>query len=147
MTEERLMQYRGLIQEIVQLGDRLAKLKSKGPHEVSDTVTTAAEFPFSKHTKAIHGIAVDDYTQKEQRILEKQSRALRKAQVELEILEEYISTVQDATIRTIMRYRYVEGWGWLRIATKFGWRDETTPHKKIQDYLSNSGFSGKANVE
>lgn len=96
MTEERLMQYRGLKQEINQLGDRLAKLRRKGPHEVSDTVTTAAEFPFSKHTKAIHGIAVDNYTQKEQRILEKQSRALRKAQVELEILEEYISTVPDA---------------------------------------------------
>lgn len=70
-----------------------------------------------------------------------QAAALCKAKKELAALEEYISSVPDATIRSIMRYRYIDGWGWLRIAMRFGWRDETTPHKKIQDFLSDSGFS------
>ena len=121
---------------------RLTSLTRNGPQEVTDAVSSAAEFPYSKHTKVIRGIAVEDYIQSEQRILRMQAAALCKAKKELAALEEYISSVPDATIRSIMRYRYIDGWGWLRIAMRFGWRDETTPHKKIQDFLSDSGFSG-----
>lgn len=143
MTEERLMQYRGLIQEIKQLEGRLTSLNRNGPQEVTDAVSSAAEFPYSKHTKVIRGIAVEDYIQSEQRILRMQAAALCKAKKELAALEEYISSVPDATIRSIMRYRYIDGWGWRRISRRvFDSLEESIPRKRIERFLSASDLSG-----
>ena len=139
MTEERLEKYRALKLEIAQLENRIRNMKIEGPQETSDSVSTSVNFPYSKHTLVISGF--EDITAYNKRLSRLQAN-LSKSQAELEELDEYIASVPDACIRTIMQYKYMDGAGWKYIARKFGWRDETTPHKKIKKFLEHSGFSG-----
>lgn len=132
MTEESLEQYRALKQEITLLEDRIRRMQSEGPRYISDSVTTAARFPYSKHTMSIAGY--EDPELYDARLRRLQSR-LNKSRAELDELDKYINSVQDARIRTIMQYRYVEGWSWSKIANRMGWYTESGPRLKIKKYL------------
>ena len=142
MTEERLERFIGLKQEAAALKLLLDNTLKHGPDMTTDAVTSAAEFPFSKHTVVVSGLNMGEYQTEIERIVEGW-RAKREAIIkEMVFLENYLDTVSDPKIRAIMRYRYVLGWGWQKISFRFGWSDETTSHKKIQKFLSDSGFSG-----
>lgn len=142
MTEERLERFIGLKQEASALKLLLDDTLKHGPVMTTDAVTSAAEFPFSKHTVVVSGLNLGEY-QEDVDMLASRWRTKRKAILdELVFLENYLDTVSDPKIRAIMRYRYVLGWGWQKISFRFGWSDETTSHKKIQKFLSDSGFSG-----
>lgn len=142
MTEERLERFIGLKQEAAALKLLLDNTLKHGPVMTTDAVTSAAEFPFSKHTVVVSGLNMGEYQTEIERIVEGW-RAKREAIIkEMVFLENYLDTVSDPKIRAIMRYRYVLGWGWQKISFRFGWSDETTSHKKIQKFLSDSGFSG-----
>lgn len=135
MTEGRLEQYRATLLEIEQLENRLKQLHEQGPAEVTDTVSSAAEFPFSKHTVAIEGLADADYFREERRLKTKLKGALVKAKCEESVIEGFIQAVPDAKIRVILRYRYIHGKGWQEIANRLGWCDESAPRQKIKKFL------------
>lgn len=132
MTEKRLNQYRNLLREIAQLDEQATRAAQKSGGIVKDSVSSAAVFPYSKHTVVIEGLMESG---REQRIRKKQKQARERAKAELEALEDYIASVPDAGLRVIMRYRYIDGWTWQRIAMKMGWSDESTPRQKIQGFL------------
>ena len=134
MTEKRLSQYRDLLREIGQLDAKIASTSVKSDGIVKDSVSSAATFPYSKHTVVIEGIEAGS---KEQRLHKKRREMLEKSRAELEELEEYISSVPDAGLRVIMRYKYIDGWTWQRIAMKMGWTDESTPRQKIKEFLNH----------
>lgn len=132
MIEERLEQYRALKFEIAQLEDRICNMQNEGPQDTCDSVSTSAEFPYSKHTLVICGI--EDVTAYNKRLHRLQSR-LARSRAELDELDEYINSVTDAQIRAIMQYKYVMGWRWLRIARKMGFQTESGPRMKIKRFL------------
>ena len=142
MTEERLERFIGLKQEASALKLLLDDTLKHGPVMTTDAVTSAAEFPFSKHTISVSGLNLGQYQTEINRIVETWRAKYEAIIKEIVFLENYLDTVSDPKIRAIMRYRYVLGWGWQKISFRFGWSDETTSHKKIQKFLSDSGFSG-----
>lgn len=142
MTEERLERFIGLKQEASALKLLLDNTLKHGPVMTTDAVTSAAEFPFSKHTISVSGLNLGQHQTEINRIVEKWRAKYEAIIKEIVFLENYLDTVSDPKIRAIMRYRYVLGWGWQKISFRFGWSDETTSHKKIQKFLSDSGFSG-----
>ena len=142
MTEKRLERFIGLKQEADALKLLLDNTIKHGPVMTTDAVTSAADFPFSKHTVVVSGLNMGEYQTEIERIVEGW-RAKREAIIkEIVFLENYLDTVSDPKIRAIMRYRYVLGWGWQKISFKFGWSDETAAHKKVQRFLGVSGLSG-----
>ena len=142
MTEERLERFIGLKQEASALKLLLDDTLKHGPVMTTDAVTSAAEFPFSKHTISVSGLNLGQYQTEINRIVETWRAKYEAIIKEIVFLENYLDTVSDPKIRAIMRYRYVLGWGWQKISFRFGWSDETMSHKKIQKFLSDSGFSG-----
>ena len=118
MTEQRLEQYRGLKKEIAQLEGCLRELERKGPQMATAAVTSAAKFPFNKHTEIVTGLATDEYAEKQERLIRRIYRAKVKAEDERIALENYIESIPDASDRTALRYRYIDGKGWLWISMK-----------------------------
>ena len=105
MTEERLERFIGLKQEASALKLLLDDTLKHGPVMTTDAVTSAAEFPFSKHTVVVSGLNLGEY-QEDVDMLASRWRAKRKAILdELVFLENYLDTVSDPKIRAIMRYR------------------------------------------
>ena len=118
MTEQRLEQYRGLKKEIAQLEGCLHELEQKGPQMATAAVTSAAKFPFNKHTEIVTGLATEEYAEKQERLIRRIYRAKVKAEDERIALENYIESIPDASDRTALRYRYIDGKGWLWISMK-----------------------------
>ena len=99
MTREFLERYQGILADI-------AAIKAD---KVTDTVSASSpEFPYSQHTVTVQGVPADWRSQR----LEELYRD--KAQIEL-----YIESVEDDTVRAIMRYRIKQGLSWGEIAAKF----------------------------
>ena len=99
MTREFLERYQGIMADI-------AAIKAD---KVTDTVSASSpEFPYSQHTVTVQGVPADWRSQR----LEELYRD--KAQIEL-----YIESVEDDTVRAIMRYRIKQGLSWGQVAAKF----------------------------
>ena len=136
MTKDKLEQYQNLKNEIRILEAEAARRISKGPDYVSDSVTTAAEFPYSSHTLVISGYeSSDGYGQKMQAIYKKRDRLKEGAAAELAELEDYIAGIDDSLIRQIIRLKYIEGLTWQRVAFRIHKHDEQYPRKKLESYL------------
>ena len=148
MTEQRLEQYRGLKKEIAQLEGCLHELEQKGPQMATAAVTSAAKFPFNKHTEIVTGLATEEYAEKQERLIRRIYRAKVKAEDERIALENYIESITDANIRTAMRYKYIEGKEWLWISMKvFEKPYESFARKKVQRFLHLSVLSVLPDVQ
>lgn len=136
MTQDRLNQYRALKREIAVLQEVIDELASK-PNTVSDTVRSAAEFPYSLHTVTITGLPTD----KQQDILERKAtleRLKARAEAELKEITEWIATIEDSDLRGIFLMRYVQGKSWLQAGLKYGYYDGEAVRKKVKRFLENS---------
>ena len=99
MTREFLERYQGILADI-------AAIKAD---KVTDTVSASSpEFPYSQPTVTVRGVPPDWRSQR----LEELYRD--KAQIEL-----FIESVEDDTVRAIMRYRIKQGLSWGQVAAKF----------------------------
>ena len=100
MTREFLERYQGILADI-------AAIKAD---KVTDTVSASSpEFPYSQHTVTVRGVPPDWRSQR----LEELYRD--KAQIEL-----FIESVEDDTVRAIMRYRIKQGLSWDQVAARMG---------------------------
>ena len=120
MTAEKLKHYRALLAETERLSRDLRAAKDMSPAETSDSVASAAEFPYSLHTVRIDGLDWEAYNRNIQRIQRLRQQALDRATQELAEIEEWIATVDDPHIRDIIRYRYIDGFSWQQVARKVG---------------------------
>lgn len=120
MTAEKLKHYRALLAEADRLSRDLRAAKDMSPAETSDSVASAAEFPYSLHIVRIDGLDWEAYNRNIQRIQRLRQQALDRATQELAEIEEWIATVDDPHIRDIIRYRYIDGFSWQQVARKVG---------------------------
>ena len=99
MTREFLERYQGILADI-------AAIKAD---KVTDTVSASSpEFPYSQHTVTVQGVPADWRSQRLEELYRDKGR-----------IELYIESVEDDTVRAIMRYRIKQGLSWGQVAAKF----------------------------
>lgn len=122
MTEKELSKYYNLKREVQDLEERIAEFGSG----VRSTQIKEVSVSSSHSTKSIQETKVELVA----RLTEKRLSALEQY---LEI-ERYIEDVDDAEIRNIMRYRFLDLLKWEEIAERM-FQDRTTIAKKVRKYL------------
>lgn len=100
MTREFLERYQGILADI-------AAIKAD---KVMDTVSaSSADFPYSQHTVTVQGVPADWRSQRLSELYRDKGR-----------IELYIESVEDDTVRAIMRYRIKQGLSWDQVAARMG---------------------------
>lgn len=122
MTEKELSKYYNLKREVQDLEERIAEFGSG----VKSAQFKEVEVSRSRSTKSIQETKVELVSL----LTEKRLSALEQY---LEI-ERYIEEVDDAEIRNIMRYRYLDLLKWEDIAARM-FQDRTTIAKKVRRYI------------
>ena len=137
MTKEQLEQYTSIKEEIKELEAELDKRKSP----VSDIVTGSMEdYPYTQHSITIQGLSSDTYSLDFKLTYKKIQLEQQRAEI-----ENFLDSVQDSETRRIIRLKYIKNMTWTQVAMRLGKRDEGTPRKKLEKFLSdseNSGLSG-----
>ena len=98
MTKKRISRYRNLRREILILEERL--LGAQGAI-ASDTVTTAAEFPYDKHVISIKGYTTEHVQRLRLRLDYVKSECIA--------IEEFIESIEDTVLYQIISLRYRDG--------------------------------------
>ena len=102
MTREFLERYQGILADI-------AAIKAD---KVTDTVSaSSADFPYSQHTVIVQGVPADWRSQRLEELYRDKGR-----------IELYIESVEDDTVRAIMRYRIKQGLTWDQIEARMAGR-------------------------
>ena len=133
MTVDQLKQYKALQREIEALNKAIVEMGEKGPEVSSDAVSSAAEWPYSKHTVQIDGLDWSEYERQMRVVLRK-----REAAAQLSEIEEYIAGIEDSELRQIVRCRFIEGLTWIQTAFRIGRHDEQYPRKKLDNFLKST---------
>lgn len=138
MTKDRLEQYRNILAEIKLLEYQLKASMTQGPDYVSDTVSSAAEFPYSKHTVKIDGYDWSRYQDRNGRIRDKLTQRQQAAQAEREAIEDYISGIDDSLVRQAISLKYIEGLKWWQVAQRIGGgNSEESIKQAVSRYIRN----------
>lgn len=125
MTKEVLIQYSDIAEEVKDLRRRveeterqLSKIESGG--SVIDTVKGGSGG--MQHFK-VEGFPYPEYSRKKTLLY---TRKANLEMLEFELLEkvnevdEYINTLDDARIRRILRFRYIDNLSWVQVAYNMG---------------------------
>lgn len=128
MTVNDLKRYRKLDAEINALEEEIIELKN---NQMVDVVKISdSNFPFTEHSYKICGnnsTILDSITEK------------RCEKAELEALkteiEQFIDTIADSTMRNVIRYKYIKGYSWQRIAMLTNLTYESTVRMKCKRFL------------
>lgn len=128
MTEKELSRYYYLKKEIKDLEDRLKEL---GVGLSAINLDKEISSGSSEHTSIQEKIAI---------IKEKWINARLSALEEYLKIENYIETVEEAEIRQIMRYRFLDLYDWYKIGEILNC-DRTTASKKMRAYIKLSHIS------
>lgn len=138
MDKERLEQYIDLCREAKKLKQRIAKLRKQKKEQVSDTVTTSTNWPYSPHQTMITG--TDPYITKKIAVREDRLQKLQqKVEQEKEEIEKWIAEIPDSKTRQVFMSRYIDGNTWQKVAGDIGETDEQYPRKCIHNkYLESN---------
>ena len=116
------------------LSERIQKLDYQIEELTNLSAAPLSDMPKSSGTTSN---PTEKYVLKLTELKEKrQNMILKSIDIENET-EEYIKTVDDAEVRTLMRKYYIDGLSWNDIAKEFyKWNcDGSTPRKKVSNYL------------
>lgn len=127
MDKETLRQYRALLQESRDLERRIRivsmQLKKMDGSVVSDTVTKGKRGKKSLGTVRVEGFPDREYQRKRMQ-LSRYHRQMEAAKEKLDTMiveaDAFICGVQDSYIRQILRYRYLDGNSWDKVAMRMG---------------------------
>ncbi len=112
-AKQYLCRYQEINREIDALVEDCARLRSLaervGCGQLSDTPRGGSTDPFAKFTHAVELIIAKEAE------IDQMIDAMMTVRGEIEAK---IDTVSDATLRTLLRYRYICGWTWERIAVE-----------------------------
>ena len=138
MTKKELSQLYYLNREIVQLQARLSELE--------DLATSSTQ----KITGMPFGTGVSDmvgrYATEIADLKALLDLNLKKCFYELNKLNHYIESVEDAHIRMILSLRYINGLSWQQVAFSIGESDEQYPRRKHDKFLKqNENLTKKTN--
>lgn len=129
MTKQELEQLKSLKQEVKQLQEELQNL----PFVPASVKGSMPEFPYIETTFKVSGI--DE--KKGKQVKEKLDAVLDEIQDRVLIMEEWLDTVEDSEIRTILRMKYRNGMKDKEIAAELGY-DKSTISKKLSRFFSAS---------
>lgn len=145
MTKKELSQLKELNKEVADLVRRHSEIEDTlrdMEYVISDTVTGSSKYdPYTKHTIVVGSVCIGSYdsgTYFEQR------RNLRKLQHEInEKIQQcsgeysrimrYINSIEDSLTRQIFRYRFIDGWSWVKIACEVGGDNTEDSVRKITE--------------
>lgn len=129
MTKQELEQLKSLKQEVKQLQNELRHM----PLTTDSVKGSMDEFPYIEQTFKIVGVDMD----KAKRLRKKLGRKLDELQDMIEVMEDWLETVPDSEIRTILRLKYRNGMNWARIGEELGY-DRTTVSKKHSAFIKSN---------
>ena len=97
--------------ELSNYQDLAARLKFLTHTEVTDTVNGSSEdYPYTQHPVTLHGVAHDDKTLSEVKLLHEKLNAL----------DAYIDGITDVRAHDLMDRHYRKGKSWARVASDTG---------------------------
>lgn len=133
LSKRILIQYCELKKETRDLTNRIEKLEEKYDI-VSDTVQTSSGFPYKQHSIGITG-----YNAKKYRLLTIYRNKLRNFNDKLlemqNTVEDEIEKIDDSALRQILRYRYIDGYGWIKIMHLMDYESESKARMKHDRFL------------
>ena len=97
--------------ELSDYQDLATRLKFLTNTEVTDTVNGSSEdYPYTQHPVTLHGVAHDDKTLSEVKLLHEKLNAL----------DTYIDGITDVRARKLLDLHYRKGRSWARVASDTG---------------------------
>ena len=121
MTREELGRLRSIQKEIELIKKELTAITDE---YVTDRVTgSMTEHPYILTHFTISGYASGDCSNKVKRLERKLKRKLDELMDERARIEEYIESIDNATIRMILRLRYINGLKWDQIGREIGYTE------------------------
>lgn len=132
MTTEDLRRYRNIDDEINLLEEEIIDLKNR--HTIDAVKSSYSEFPYTEHTQKIYGN--DDTVLN--LISEKQRQIAKLKALKIEI-EQFVNDISDNIVRNIIKYRYIKGYSWAKVASELGGRNTRDGVRKIATrFLKNN---------
>lgn len=130
MTREELSKLKSIQKEIELIKKELNTITEK---YVTDKVTgSMVEHPYALTHFKISGYDSEGYSVKVKRLERKLKCKLDELMDERERLEEYIENIDNATIRMILRLRYINGLGWNQIGKELRYSERQVRRKHAQ---------------
>lgn len=128
LTKQELEQLKSLKQEAKQLQEELQNL----PFVPASVKGSLPEFPYIETTFKVFG--VDE--KKGKRVKERLDRVLDEIQDRILIMEEWLETVPDSEIRTILRLKYRDGMKDRQIGEELGYSRQAIAMKIKRFFVS-----------
>ena len=116
-TEER-----DLLRRIQSVSDQIRNMETEG-YMVADSVTCGRKGKKPLGTKKIQGFPYPDYISKRAKLRTYKMQLELADQKMLELLSEvelWIQEIPDSRIRKIIRYRFIDGCSWTKVAYRMG---------------------------
>ncbi|NLG89792.1 MAG: RNA polymerase subunit sigma-24 [Clostridiaceae bacterium] len=127
MTREELGKLRSIQKEVELIKKELNTITEE---YVTDKVTgSMVEHPYILTHFKISGYDSEGYSSKVKRLERKLKRKLDELMDERARIEEYIESIDNATVRIILRLRYINGLGWNQIGNELGYSERQCRRK------------------
>ena len=127
MTREELGKLRSIQKEVELIKKELNTITEE---YVTDKVTgSMVEHPYIFTSFKISGYDSEGYSVKVKRLERKLKRKLDELMDERARIEEYIESIDNATVRMILRLRYINGLGWNQIGNELGYSERQCRRK------------------
>jgi len=121
MTREELSRLRSIQKEIELIKKELSAITEE---YVTDRVTgSMTEHPYILTHFEISGYASGDCSSKVKRLERKLKRKLDELMDERARIEEYIESIDNATVRIILRLKHINGLKWEQIGREIGYTE------------------------
>ena len=127
MTKEELEQLRSLKIEIKELEAELRDI----PKTTDSVRGSTVNHPYIEHTIVIEG--PDKKLDRE--LYDKLSMKILKRKYELNRMEDWLDSINDSQMRTILKLYYKDGLTWKEVAFRINENDESYPRRKVRDFL------------
>lgn len=134
VTIKELSKYHNIKIEIEQLNDNLKNLDNTS---ISSPKLTDIPHGTSSADSPVENLVIKK--SKLESILEKKKTKLLDEQLKI---ENFLKTVEDSTIRIIIRARFIDGENWKQIADKLHF-ERTTPYNNLKKYLKSRSENEK----
>ena len=134
MTLDDLSQMQFKRREITWISRRIAAL-SNLQHITTDSVHSAADFPYSKRSIQISGTDITELNRVQKKIRQLKARR-RKLDIELDEYDSLVEELGDSEIRLIVEFKFIRGLSWNAVAQKvYDYPCGDRARKRIERYF------------
>ena len=144
MIIDSIDQYTAILAEIDQLKAEVETIYSKNSNYVTDGVEGSSKtIPFAKHHILISGYEVTEDVQDEiGRLAQTYRDKIKTLCKARDGIEKALDEIQDAKLRVIVRYKYINEMSWQQIADKLGGKNT---ENSVKQYFKRN-FSNVTHV-